>query len=175
MLILHDWQNFYILMGTAAATLMGLLFVAVSSGGYLPPQQAKNYLRTFVNPTLLYYFQVLLVACLGIMPLANALIFIGALVVVGSINVALILKILRRIVVVHGDDEIDGGHWIWHVLLPALVSLLFLGTAIGFFLGITLAPMGLAVAELLLIGIGLHNTWTLTIWLTLHRGQPGVS
>jgi hypothetical protein len=43
------------------------------------------------------------------MPLANTLIFIGALVIVGSINVVLILKIVRRIVVVHGNDGLEGG------------------------------------------------------------------
>jgi hypothetical protein len=52
MLALHNWQNFYILMGTASATLIGLLFVAISTGGYIPAQQAKEYTRTFVYPIL---------------------------------------------------------------------------------------------------------------------------
>jgi len=29
---LHEWHEFYILLGTAAATLLALLFVAVSLG-----------------------------------------------------------------------------------------------------------------------------------------------
>jgi len=29
----HSWDNFFILAGSAAATLMGLLFVAVTVGG----------------------------------------------------------------------------------------------------------------------------------------------
>jgi hypothetical protein len=33
---LKDWHDFYVLVGTAAATLLGLLFIAVSLGaGYL--------------------------------------------------------------------------------------------------------------------------------------------
>ena len=30
--LLHDWHDFYVLVGTASATLVGLMFVAVSIG-----------------------------------------------------------------------------------------------------------------------------------------------
>jgi hypothetical protein len=33
--ILRDWHDFYVLMGTATATLIGLMFVAVSIGAGL--------------------------------------------------------------------------------------------------------------------------------------------
>jgi hypothetical protein len=30
--LLHEWHDFYVLLGTASATLVGLMFVAVSIG-----------------------------------------------------------------------------------------------------------------------------------------------
>jgi uncharacterized membrane protein len=53
-LALHDWQNFYMLTGAAAATLIGLLFVAVSIsvGTNITVGQARDSLRTFVSPIL---------------------------------------------------------------------------------------------------------------------------
>ncbi|HEY6286312.1 MAG TPA: hypothetical protein VIX20_11660, partial [Ktedonobacteraceae bacterium] len=78
MLVLRDWQSFYILTGTASATLIGLLFIAISIGSNLPIQRITDNMHTFVNPTLLYYFQVLLVSCLAVMPLQSPFIYIGA-------------------------------------------------------------------------------------------------
>lgn len=169
MLALHDWQNFYILTGTAGATLIGLLFVAISIAGHFPERQARNYLRTFVNPILLYYFQILLIACLALMPLNNTALFASALLILGSLNSVLVFKILWRIRVLHSDDDIDSDHWIWHILLPLIVGLLFIGTAAGFFLALPYASLGLSIAELLCLAIGLHNSWALMIWLILHR------
>jgi hypothetical protein len=89
----------------------------------------------------------------------------------GILNIVLASKVSWRIRIFHREDEIDFGHWIWHFLLPFIAGLLFLGSAIGFLLGVQLAPLGLATADLLLLSIGLHNTWVLTLWLALHREQ----
>jgi len=169
--MLQDWQNFYMLTGAAAATLIGLLFVAVSAGGYLPAQQAQHYLRTFVTPTLIYYAQVLFISCLVVMPLHSAWVLSSVLLILGGLNIYLSLKVLWRIHVIHRDDEsIDNNHWLWHIVLPLLVGLLFVANAIGLYFAEPLTLAGLVVAHLLCLAIGLHNSWTLTIWLTLRRG-----
>ena len=176
MLILHDWQNFYMLTGTAAATLIGLLFVAVSItvGTHISAKRAADLLRTFVNPTLIYYAQVLLISCLTVMPLPNLSIFEGILAVLSGINIFLALKICWRILVVHKDEQIDFAHWVWDFLLPLVAGILLLGSAIDFFQSGQLAPLGLSVANLLCLAIGLHNTWVLMIWLILHQSGGNI-
>jgi hypothetical protein len=109
-IVLRDWQSFYILTGTASATLIGLLFIAVSIGSNLPMQQITNNLQTFVNPTLLAYFQVLLVSCLAVMPLQSPFIYIGAFAVLGVLNIVLASKVSWRIRVFHREDEISKIH-----------------------------------------------------------------
>ena len=171
MLVLRDWQSFYILTGTASATLIGLLFIAISIGSNLPIQRITDNMHTFVNPTLLYYFQVFLVSCLAVMPLQSPFIYIGAFATLGILNIVLTSKVYWRIRVIHSEDEIDIRHWIWHFLLPFIAGLLLLASAVGFLLDVQLAPLGLAIADLLCLTIGLHNTWILTVWLALHRDQ----
>lgn len=176
MLALHDWQTFYTLTGTAAATLIGLLFVAVSIGTNLPREQSINSLRTFVTPTLLNYIYALLVSCVAVMPLQSPL-FLNILVVaLAVISVLLPLKILWRIIVIHHDDNIDLNHWIWHCWLPLGAGLLLACVAIAILAGIlsgeSFALIGLASSTLLFIAIGLRNTWELTLWLLLHRHEP---
>ena len=174
LLMLRDWQNFYMLTGAAAATLIGLLFVAISIsiGTNLTIQQARNSLRTFVSPILIYYVQVFIVSCLAVMPLQSINILAGVVVILGGLNIFLVFKVCWRILVLH-RDEMDFGHWMWHVLLPLITSILFVCVAVGFFDTVQLAGPGLAVANLLCLAIGLRNTWVLTLWLVLHQRSNG--
>lgn len=173
MLVLQGWQNFYMLTGAAAATLIGLLFVAVTTGGYIPAQKAITYLQTFVTPTLLYYFQVLLVACLVVMPLQPSFLVSIGLVILGCVSCYLAIKVLWRTIMLRRNEtdvDIDGWHWLWHIVLPCVVGLLLIVSAIGILRNDRLSLDGLALAQLLDLAIGVHNTWLLTIWLTLRRG-----
>lgn len=173
MLALHDWQTFYTLTGTAAATLIGLLFVAVSIGSNLPLKQVTDSLQTFVTPTLVYYFQALLVSCVAVMPLQSPPLFGIVWLILGGINIVLALQVFWRIRVVHQDDAIDLGHWLWHCFLPLGTGILFVVIASGFLLNVKspLTLLGLAITELLCLTIGLRNTWVLMIWLSLNRAQ----
>ena len=171
LLALRDWQNFYMLTGAAAATLIGLLFVAISIsvGANLSIQQARNSLRTFVSPILVNYSQVFIISCLVVMPLQSINLLGGVVVVLGGYNFFLALKVFWRILVLH-RDEMDLGHWVWHFLLPLVAGILLICIAIGFFYGAPLSAPGLAVTDLLCLAIGLRNTWVLTLWLVLHQG-----
>jgi uncharacterized protein (TIGR00369 family) len=65
---LRDWHNFYLLTGTAAATLIGLMFVAVSLGVSLVNAQTANNVEIFVTPTIVHFIAVLVVAAISIIP-----------------------------------------------------------------------------------------------------------
>src|SRR4249920_2080894 len=55
---LHAWHEFYILLGTAGATLLALLFVAVSLGtGYLSSADQRGT-RTFMSPVVIHFTSV---------------------------------------------------------------------------------------------------------------------
>lgn len=173
MLIMQGWQNFYMLTGAAAATLIGLLFVAVTIGGYIPAQQAIAYLQTFVTPTLLYYFQVLLIACLIVMPLQSSLLLSIALLILGGVSCYLAGKVFLRTLVLRRNDaevDIDRWHWLWHIVLPCIAGLLLIASAIGIFIGERWPLATIAIVQLLNLAVGVHNSWLLTIWLTLGRG-----
>jgi hypothetical protein len=169
---LHDWQNFYLLTGTAAATLIGLLFVAfsISVGANITARKATDAIDTFVTPILLSYAQVFFISCLGVIPFQSFLIPGALLLAQGSANTLLAIRVAWRILALHRED-MDRGHWVWHFLLPFLAGILLVSTALGVLTGEPLATAGLAVADLLCLAIGLRNSWMLTIWLVLYRTQ----
>lgn len=168
MLVLHDWQNFYMLTGTASATLIGLLFVAVSisMGTTLSLRQATTSLQTFAEPTLLYYVQALALSCVAIMPLPNPLLLGVLLLVLASLDLFLTGRVSWRMRVLHREDARDAGHWIWYMAFPLLAGILSIGTSIGLLLRLPFALMGVPIVNLLCLAIGLHNSWVLTVWLT---------
>jgi hypothetical protein len=61
---LHDWQTFYAMIGAASATLIGLLFVAVSFGTSEMVVQHVANLQTFVTPTIVHFIAALIIAAI---------------------------------------------------------------------------------------------------------------
>ena len=56
---LQGWTNFIIMAGTAAATLMGLLFVAATVSTGFSTSDAVHGSRGFLTPTLIHLGAVL--------------------------------------------------------------------------------------------------------------------
>jgi len=63
-----EWHEFYLLLGTAGATLVGLLFVAVSLGaGFLNDKRA-NATRAFFTPVVIHFAAVFFISMLSLVP-----------------------------------------------------------------------------------------------------------
>ena len=66
--MLEGWHEFYGLIGTAAAALVALLFVAASIGaGYLSAKRGSPT-RTFTSPIVFHYTYVLFVSLVALIP-----------------------------------------------------------------------------------------------------------
>ena len=65
--MLQGWDNFFIMAGTAGATLIGLLFVAITLGADLSTPRGVDATRAFLTPTLLRFAGVLF-GCLAMLP-----------------------------------------------------------------------------------------------------------
>ena len=65
------WHEFYALLGTASATLVGLLFVAatVSSGVFSSNRRAP--LRVFLSATVVHFSGILAVCLIALAPLQS--------------------------------------------------------------------------------------------------------
>src|SRR5262245_34494814 len=66
--MLRDWQNFFMLTGTASATLVGLMFIAATLGSNLAPQDERLTINTWVTPTIIHFSTVLIFAVLVAVP-----------------------------------------------------------------------------------------------------------
>jgi hypothetical protein len=58
---LEHWHDFYTLTGSAAATLVGLMFVAVSISDGAFTRQHQMGIRAFLSPTVVHFSAILIV------------------------------------------------------------------------------------------------------------------
>ena len=62
--LLPTWQNFYVIIGTAAAALTGLMFVVVTLVAGIREPGASEAVGAFSSPTVVHFCIALLVAAI---------------------------------------------------------------------------------------------------------------
>src|SRR6476620_6830983 len=93
--LLEHWHEFYLLIGTAAAALVALLFVAASVGAGLLSSTPHGPSRTYVRPIAFHFTPPLFVAAAALVP-SHTLLTLGRLVglnaIAGMIYAAFVLR-----------------------------------------------------------------------------------
>ena len=169
MAALHDWHEFYLLVGTAAATMLALLFVAVSLGaGYLTSRhQAPT--RTFMSPVVIHFTSVFFIAAVCLIPSHGPVFFsvlIGATAVLGiAVSAVTSVQVIRRDWTQYLPDYFAYG------LLPVAAYLTLLVSGIMIYAGIAYAPEVLAGALLGLTIVNIRNAWDLTLSMVRHHAD----
>lgn len=170
----HDsavaWQNFYLLVGTAAATLAGLMFVAVTFGSELVTPRDGASVRSFLDPTFNHFVHVLLTACLMVIPTMPSALLGALLLLVAALRVHALVRVFRHMREaqrIHQDIELSD--WMSGIVLPLGCYVLLAASAALFFVGQAVAFGTLAVVTLGLLLIGVFGAWELVLWLALTR------
>jgi hypothetical protein len=170
--LLSHWQNFYMIMGTAAATLTGLMFVATTilAGIDTHVPTANAGIAAFNTPTVVQFGVVLLLAGILSAPwqMFSSLSLLLGLVGLGMVFYSII--VLRRMrQVTHYQSTLED--WLWYVALPLLAHVLLIVAA--FVLPKNPSPavyiVGLAMMLILLVGI--RNAWDMVTFLAVERAH----
>jgi hypothetical protein len=168
--ILHEWQNFYFMVGGASATLIGLMFVAVSIGSHLVNEEQMNNVRTYVSPTLYHFVHVLVFACIMLVPVHSQLTLALAIAVIHVLGLRQIIAVFRRMSQQGYAENTRDKHWLWHVTLPALSYGLAVALSYGLFYRADLIS-GLALVAIVLLICAIRNTWVLVIWIAQQNSR----
>jgi len=164
--MLSEWHEFYALLGTAAAALVALLFVAVSVGASVLTPQRASATRTFMSPVVFHYSNILFLSLVMLVPgqtskLLGAIIAVAA---VGSLvySVVIVVRVFRS----HAADLADRLAYgsvpmVSYAAGIVVAWLLLTGRAAA---GLNL----LAGAALLLLLINIRNAWDVMLALARH-------
>ena len=161
-----SWHDFYLLCGGAAATLAGLMFVAVTFGAGLVNDENAATMRAFVDPPLFHFMHVITTACIFLMPSMTATVF-GALLLAGAaarlVGLAWVYRYYRRAHEERGDMELSD--WLIGILLPGVAFALFITGGVGLVMGLGPSLTIVAGATLGILVIGMRSAWELMLWL----------
>lgn len=166
----HGWENFFMMAGTSAAALIGLLFVAITVGTGFSPSGIVQGTRGFLTPTLVHFGGVLLQALAVLAPWASARpigIILGLDGFAGLAYQIYIILMRQKIgFVLLGWDD-----WIPWMGLPVLCDASLIAGAVGLIAGKAFAPYAIAGSSALLLFVGIYGAWDLTVWMIKNRGK----
>lgn len=166
---LHEWHEFYVLVGTAGATLVALLFVAISLGvGFLNDKRAAAT-RAFYSPVVVHFIAVFFIAAVGLFPAHSATVFAaligGCAVIGGAVSIFTTVQLLLHSWTSYVQDHLAYG------LLPAMAYAALLVAAWMIFKENESALDVLAGAQLLLLIVNVRNAWDLTLSMVRHQAE----
>jgi hypothetical protein len=166
---LAGWDNFYVIVGSAAGGLTGLTFVVIAL-----IRDARSVredgLRAYVSPTMVHFGGVLALAAYMSMPHQR----------IATISAGFVLGGLAGVVYgaftgINLWRTGSGGYtavredWVWNVVMPTLVyaALALMGILIWHLPEQTL--FGVAGLALILLFIGIRNAWDIAVWMTTQK------
>ena len=158
---LAAWQNFYVIIGSAAATLTGLMFVVVTltTSVHMRVSRPGEATAIFNTPNVFHFGAALLVAAILSAPW-QALWYVALLLVLlGLVGASYVVVVFLRVRHRQTGYQLVLEDWLSHIVLP-LVSYTALVVAALLLSAIPVpALFVVAAATILLLFIGIHNAW----------------
>jgi hypothetical protein len=174
-----SWTNFFTLTGSAAATLLGLLFVVVTLGTDLSTSRKLDIARASMSPALYSFTEVLLQSMVVQVPWQSnwpsGVIFL-VLGIGGLIYRINRVRVRSRLHLRAIQGPVD---WIFHNADPVAASAILISGGAGLIAGAAFAPFAVAGSSTLLLVSGIYRSWgeTLALIGTRDTSEPnqGVS
>jgi hypothetical protein len=155
---LTAWDNFYVIVGTAAGALIGLQFVVATLIAGRPSLRVAEAGAAFATPTINHFGAALLLSAILCAPWRTIVlpaVLWGFMGLSGVAYTAIVARRMRRQTVYQPEFE----DWLFHVVLPlAAYAILALSScAAPGHTRQTLFAVG--AAALILLFVGIHNAW----------------
>ena len=164
--LFHTWHDFYLLVGTAAATLVGLMFVAATLGASVFSEQNRHALQAFISPTVVSFATALFV-CIGVMIPSQTWLSLGLLMTAGSIAGLVYAGRVWVQMIVRRRFHVDAIDRMFYATIPLLGYVLILGAGILLLLDKAWSAEVTAAALVVLMFAGIRNAWDMTTWIMM--------
>jgi hypothetical protein len=166
---LAPWSNFYIMTGSSAAALTGLMFVVITlvAGTGRLRRSTSDGLSTFSTPTVLHFCAALFVSAILSAPwraLAHPAVLLGLAGLYGTAYMVHVTLRTMRLATYRADIE----DWFWFSALPLTAYLSIVGGAVTLAVLPVSAMFALAAGVLLLMFLGIRNAWDVVTFIAIN-------
>ncbi len=171
--LLHEWHDFYVLVGTASATLVGLMFVAVSIGINIFYEDRRAGMTAFITPTVIHFAAVLFACLVATIP-SHTWYTLGGLLGAGALAGAVYSGGLVGQIIIRRQFEVDLADRLFYAFLPLLGYVLGLvAAALLFTRSAALSADLIAAAVLTLLFSAIRNAWDMMVWIVIKTPGSG--
>ena len=166
---LGGWEDFYLIVGSAAAALTGLQFVVITLVSEAQSRSTSTgALGAFATPTIVHFCAALFVSVVMCAPwpqLSEPAFVIGAGGVAGLAYTGIVVLRATR----QTAYQMVAEDWIWHVTLPLVAYGMQLVAGFALSRETVVASFAIAASTLLLVFIGIHNAWDTSTFMIEER------
>lgn len=163
---LTEWETFYVIVGSAAGALTGLLFVVITLVAGNRTRGTGWGAGAFTTPTVVHFGVVLGVVVLLSAPWSSLGLPALLLGLTGLGGMAYTGVVLRRLGRRSGSDyEPVAEDWLCYIILPFVAYAALVVAALLLQSSPTPALFGLGAALLALLFDGIHNAWDLATYI----------
>ena len=162
--MLSSWNSFYVMMGSSAAALTGLVFIVITLIRDQNRGQTDAGIPAFTTPTVVHFSCALLMSAVMSAPfpsLAPVAVMLGLAGAGGLIYMVFVTRRQTRLQNYRPDAE----DWTWYVVLPFVAYATLLASAVAMHALASGALYATAAAVAFLIFIGIHNAWDIVTFL----------
>jgi hypothetical protein len=162
--MLSSWNSFYVMTGSSAAALTGLVFIVITLISDKSSARSDSGISTFTTPTVVHFSCALLTSAIMCAPFGSLVPIAVMLGLAGAAGVLYIVIIARRHATLQTYRP-DMEDWVWNVVLPFVAYGTLLSGAIAMPIASPGALFAPAAAVALLIAVGIHNAWDVVTFL----------
>jgi hypothetical protein len=169
---LTPWSSFYVMTGSSAAALVGLMFVVIALVSGMERRSSTDGVSTFSTPTVMHFAAVLLVSAILVAPwrlLVHPAALLGLAGLYGLVYLGYVTYRTAGLTAYSPDLE----DWVWFTILPLVAYGTLLAGAIMLPTLPEPALFTLAGGVALLIVIGIRNAWDVVTYIAIgSRDEP---
>lgn len=170
MTLLSEWQNFYVIVGSAAVALIGLQFVVIALITDLPVRsdEESQAVTAFSTPSVIHFGVVLLLSAAMVMPfhsLHGVVVLWGVVGLSGIGYIAITGWRLRKQTSYPPVAE----DWIFRIVLPALIYIALAAAWWVSHVDTRGALFQVAFVVLALLFTGIHHAWDNATYLVFMK------
>jgi hypothetical protein len=169
----HDWSEYFFMIGSSAAALIGLMFVVVTLTAGRDRPETDRGKHLYSSPVVWHLGVVLVLSGCAIAPTMTGTVYAavsGGLALLGvGIGVRNAIGIAR--VPISGMENNAFDMW-WYGIVPAIVYAGLGAAAFAIFLSSRWGASGVAAALMALLLVSIHAEWDLVTFLAPQAPAP---
>ncbi len=165
----EHWGEFYLLAGSAAAVLIGLIFVVITLMHDRSRSSVLAGARLYMGPIVLGVSFVLVLSAAALTPGIDRPSFSAIAAIIA------LWGLVRGVMSIAGIARLKEVHWtdVWYYgVVPSAIYLALGFVALAFWKNWPLAHDGIAIVVTALLLSGIRNEWDLITWIAPRPDTP---